>query len=411
MQKPKITFRQYNNRIKECLLEECLSVCNERNAKMQYDKEDALSVSDEFGVVNQIRHLGRSYAGKDVSGYKILRKNQIVYTKSPLRQKPYGIIKENEFEDGIVSVLYAVYDTKEGVNPSFLNRYFEPYGRINKYLTPLISKGAKNTINISDEQALKGKIFIPTDIKEQEAIASYFCSLDVLISSSAQKISSLRQMKAASLQAMFPQKGEAKPQVRFKGFERDWEKAKLSTFAKRITRKNQNLETTLPITISAAEGIVAQDSFFNNIVASSNLRGYYLVKKGEFAYNKSYSSNYPFGAVKRMDRYDMGALSTLYIVFKLSDEISSDYICHFFDTTSWHHEVAMRAAEGARNHGLLNIGAEDFLDIEIMFPKDIKEQQQIADFFNALDKQISLEEQKLESLKRIKSACLDKMFC
>lgn len=189
-----------------------------------------------------------------------------------------------------------------------------------------------------------------------------------------------------------------------------YKSGKLSKFATRITRKNKNLETTLPITISAAEGLVAQDSFFNNIVASPNLRGYYLVKRGEFAYNKSYSSNYPFGAVKRLEKYDMGALSTLYIVFTLNENISSDYIVHFFDTFLWHNEVAMRAAEGARNHGLLNIGAEDFLDIDIVYPKSIDEQNEIAKYFTTLDKQISLEEQKLESLKRIKSACLDKMF-
>lgn len=408
--KPIVRIKGYEKDWISCLLSDCLTICNERNHQLQYGKKDALSVSDEYGVVNQIQHLGRSYAGKDVSGYKILRKNQIVYTKSPLKQKPYGIIKVNDNEDGIVSVLYAVYDTKNDICPDFLNRYFEPHGRINKYLIPIISKGAKNTINVSDAQALQGRINIPVSEDEQKAIAGFFSDLDKLIVASTNRVSSLRKMKAASLQAMFPQKGETMPIVRFKGFEGDWETGKLSKFATRITRKNKNLETTLPITISAAEGLVAQDSFFNNIVASPNLRGYYLVKRGEFAYNKSYSSNYPFGAVKRLEKYDRGALSILYIVFTLNENISSDYIVHFFDTSLWHNEVAMRAAEGARNHGLLNIGAEDFLDIDIVYPKSIDEQNEIAKYFTTLDKQISLEEQKLESLKRIKSACLDKMF-
>ncbi len=245
---------------------------------------------------------------------------------------------------------------------------------------------------------------------EQQSIAEYFKSLDSMIQTTTKKILSLKQLKSASLISMFPQNGESKPRVRFKGFEGDWKKAKLSSIAKRITRKNTQLESTLPLTISAAEGLVEQTMFFNNVVASSNVSGYYLLKKGEFAYNKSYSNGYPFGAVKRLDRYDMGVLSTLYIVFSVDESVCSDYIVHFFDTSLWHKEVAMRAAEGARNHGLLNIGAEDFLDIDIILPKSKDEQQRIASFFASLDKQISLQEQRLEKLKQIKSACLDKMF-
>lgn len=253
-------------------------------------------------------------------------------------------------------------------------------------------------------------IKITEDPSEQQQIASYFKSLDNLIQEATKKISSFRQLKAASLQSMFPQAGETKPRVRFKGFDGEWVKSNLNQFASRITRKNLKLESQLPLTISAVDGLVSQSLFFNSIVASSNLSKYYLIKEGEFAYNKSYSNGYPFGAVKRLEKYNMGALSTLYIVFALNNNISSDYLVHFFDTTLWHGEVAKRAAEGARNHGLLNISAEDFLDIEIVFPASIDEQQHIADFFRSLDTQISLETQHLDKLKQIKSACLDKMF-
>ena len=263
-----------------------------------------------------------------------------------------------------------------------------------------ISKGNLNLTTIS----------YPNNKEEQVALADYFKSLDSMIQGVTKKIASLKQMKQACLVSMFPQVGETKPRVRFKGFKGEWEIVKLSSIAKRITRKNNQLESTLPLTISAAEGLIEQTAFFNNVVASSNVSGYYLLKKGEFAYNKSYSNGYPFGAVKRLDRYDMGVLSTLYIVFSVDKSVCSDYIVHFFDTSLWYKEVAMRAAEGARNHGLLNIGAEDFLDIDIFLPKDISEQQQVASFFTSLDKQISLQEKRLEKLKQIKSACLDKMF-
>ena len=253
-------------------------------------------------------------------------------------------------------------------------------------------------------------VYIPVDKKEQIYISAFFRSLDSLIQSAAKKIASLKQIKAASLQSMFPQNGETKPKVRFKGFEEEWEICKLSDIARRVTRKNTNLESKLPLTISSIDGLVSQINYFNNIVASSNLRGYYLIKNGEFAYNKSYSNGYPWGSVKRLDRYENGALSTLYIVFEIKGNISSDYLTHFFDTSLWHKDVSERAAEGARNHGLLNISADDFLDIQIIYPNNISEQQKIASYFRSLDNQISLQEKRLEKLKQIKSTCLDKMF-
>ena len=246
--------------------------------------------------------------------------------------------------------------------------------------------------------------------KEQQAIASYFTSLDSQISASTSRLASLKQMKAASLQAMFPQEGETVPKIRFKGFEGEWKKVKLNSFAKRVTRKNSHLESTLALTIASAHGLVSQIDYFNNLVVGSNIRNYYLLKKGEFAYNRSYSNGYPFGSVKRLDRYEQGILSTLYITFSIDNSISSDYLTHFFDTNLWHKEVAERAAEGARNHGLLNIGANDFLDINIWKPESKAEQQAIASYFTSIDRQISLQSQRLEKLKQIKSACLDKMF-
>ncbi|WP_314699976.1 restriction endonuclease subunit S [Prevotella jejuni] len=408
--KPKIRIKGFNDAWEYSYLYNCLEISTEVNKENKYGKDEVLSVSDDFGVVNQIKHLGRSYAGKSVSGYKILLPGQIVYTKSPLRDKPFGIIKENNYQAGIVSVLYAVYNVKEGIFSKYIQRYFEPKQRINKYLVPLVNKGAKNTMNISDEMSLNGKITKPVTICEQQAICSYFDKVDELISTASSRLASLKQVKEASLQAMFPQKGGTVPKIRFKGFEEEWEEVKLSSFAKRIKRRNSCMESTLALTIASALGLISQNDYFNNSVVGANIRNYYILKRGEFAYNKSYSNGYPFGSVKRLDRYEQGILSTLYIVFTIDDSISSDYLTHFFDTTLWHKDVAERAAEGARNHGLLNISAEDFLDIAIWKPRSIEEQQHIASYFTSLDKQIALQTQRLEKLKQIKAACLDKMF-
>jgi Restriction endonuclease S subunits len=267
----------------------------------------------------------------------------------------------------------------------------------------------KTIVHLRNSDIAKGYVYFP-HIEEQKVIARYVSSLDTHISTASSRLASLKQVKEASLQAMFPQKGETVPKIRFKGFEGEWKKVKLSSFAKRIKRKNSCMESTLALTIASALGLVSQNDYFNNSVVGANIRNYYLLKRGEFAYNKSYSNGYPFGSVKRLDRYEQGILSTLYIVFTIDDSISSDYLTHFFDTTLWHKDVAERAAEGARNHGLLNISAEDFLDIAIWKPRSMEEQQQIASYFTSLDRQIALQTQRLEKLKQIKAACLDKMF-
>ena len=181
---------------------DCLTINNERNQSNVYGINDVLSVSDEVGVVNQIKLLGRSYAGKSVVNYRVLKTNQIVYTKSPLKSKPYGIIKVNKGDIGIVSVLYAVYDANENVYPDYIHYYFEPIHRINNYLLPLINKGAKNTMNISDEMALTGYIWIPS-LEEQNTIANYLKALDRQITLHTQRLEKLKQIKAACLDKMF----------------------------------------------------------------------------------------------------------------------------------------------------------------------------------------------------------------
>lgn len=200
------------------------------------------------------------------------------------------------------------------------------------------------------------------------------------------------------------------PQLRFSGFDDDWEVKKLGEVSDRVTRKNENLESTLPLTISAQYGLVDQITFFNNQVASTtNLRNYFLVKNGEFAYNKSYSAGYPWGAIKRLDRYEKGVLSTLYIVFKPKN-INSDYLLSYYDTDKWYKQVSEIAAEGARNHGLLNIAPNDFFQTTFAAPMSEIEQQKIGTFLSHVDSLIQAKTKKLESLKAVKKSLLQKCF-
>ena len=189
-----------------------------------------------------------------------------------------------------------------------------------------------------------------------------------------------------------------------------WEQRKLCQITTRVTRKNGG-QSDLPLTISAQDGLVDQRKYFNRQVASRDMSNYYLIKKGEFAYNKSYSEGYPFGAVKRLDYYDIGALSTLYILFEITDNnISSDFIVSYYMTHLWYKEISKRAAEGARNHGLLNISTEDFFDSELNIPNSIEEQVKIGNFIKEFDKFITLHQRKLDHLQLQKKALLQQMF-
>ncbi|MBP5420755.1 MAG: restriction endonuclease subunit S [Bacteroidales bacterium] len=199
------------------------------------------------------------------------------------------------------------------------------------------------------------------------------------------------------------------PKIRLKGFEGEWKSLKLNSITKRVVRKNKNMESDLALTISSQYGLISQKEFFNTLVVGANICNYYLIENGEFAYNKSSSSGYPVGSVKRLDRYDKGILSTLYILFALKDGVSSDYITHYFDTKLWYNEVFSRAEEGARNHGLLNIGADDFLDININLPS-LPEQTAIAKYFTALDGLIQATAKELEKLRTVKAASLQSLF-
>ncbi|MDK1723199.1 restriction endonuclease subunit S [Dellaglioa algida] len=189
----------------------------------------------------------------------------------------------------------------------------------------------------------------------------------------------------------------------------DWEQRKLGEVTERITRKNKNLESTLPLTISARDGLVDQNAFFNKQVASKDISNYYLLRNGEFAYNKSYSKDYPWGAIKRLENYEMGVLSTLYIVFQ-TQNINSDFLVTYYDTNKWHKEISVRAAEGARNHGLLNIAPVDFFETVLKIPNDFEEQNLIGLFLKKLDNTIALHLFKLETLKKLKQGYLQVVF-
>ena len=191
------------------------------------------------------------------------------------------------------------------------------------------------------------------------------------------------------------------PTLRFAEYTDEWHKYALSDFVTRITRRNKNNESSLPLTISAQYGLVDQITFFNKTVASVDLSGYYLLYNGDFAYNKSYSNDYAWGAVKRLDKYEKGCLSSLYFVFRPTDKVDSDYLTHYFETSKWHKGISDIAGEGARNHGLLNMAVDDYFATKHYLPS-LSEQKKIACFLNLITKRIEIQNKIISDLKVLK---------
>lgn len=254
--------------------------------------------------------------------------------------------------------------------------------------------GNKQT-NLSIKDVLNYEDMYP-NYKEQQKIGNYFRSLDHLITLHQRKYDETKKLKKCMLQKMFPKEGEKVPEIRFSGFTGDWKQRKLGEIVNRITRKNSKLISELPLTISAQQGLIDQNEFFDKRVASKDVSGYYLIKNGEFAYNKSTSNDAPWGAIKRLDRYENGVLSTLYIVFEIKDEtlVNSDFLVAYYSTNLWYKGIHEIAAEGARNHGLLNIAPTDFFKTKLKLPADIEEQQEIGEYFKKIDSLITFHHRK-----------------
>lgn len=215
---------------------------------------------------------------------------------------------------------------------------------------------------------------------------------------------------SAIVEKLFCQPNECVPQIRLQGFKGCWEQVRLSDVCQRVRRKNANNKCRQVLTIAAQHGLVSQEDFFNKSVASDNLNGYYLLNDGDFAYNKSYSTDYPWGAVKRLELYKEGVLSPIYICFRPNSEIvDSDYLSHYFESTKWYKGIADIAGEGARNHGLLNISVIDYFKTTHRIPS-LQEQKAIANVLNTLVLKISVEVRTYDNLLFQRQYLLQQMF-
>ncbi|MGN1217526.1 MAG: restriction endonuclease subunit S [Phocaeicola sp.] len=253
------------------------------------------------------------------------------------------------------------------------------------------------------------KFSLPT-VTEQRKISALLSLIDERIATQNKVIEDLKLLRDAICDAMFCSPKQSVPRKRIKGFYTDWQKVHLNEICSRVTRKNTNGRCDLVLTIAAQYGLVSQLDFFNKSVASENLEGYYLLQKGDFAYNKSYSSEYTCGAVKRLERYEEGVLSPLYICFRPDpSKVDSDFLTYYFESRKWNREIMDISVEGARNHGLLNISVIDFFNTIHRIP-NIEEQRAIAKVVKTIIHKISSEQTILECYVKQRTYLLRQMF-
>lgn len=251
------------------------------------------------------------------------------------------------------------------------------------------------------------KFVVPSAKDEQKAIGKYFTSLDSQISASTSRLTSLKQMKAASLQAMFPQKGETVPKIRFKGFEGEWTWLKLGDISEQVKRKAPINSTAPVMMISALNGFINQSEKYSDNNAGSSLANYTLLKKGELSYNHGYSKTRNFGSCFNL-LVEEARIPFVYHSFRLTNDNDSFY-AYYLNSGTKDKDLKRLVSSTARMDGLLNISFKNYMELSVPHPS-LAEQQAIASYFTSLDRQISLQSQRLEKLKQIKSACLDKMF-
>ncbi len=252
-------------------------------------------------------------------------------------------------------------------------------------------------INQDDLNAIP--VVMPSQLEEQQKIAAILTTQDKVIELKEKLLAEKQRQKKYLMQVLLTGK------KRLPGFSGEWKVNRLRNIATRHTKRN-TIGNTNALTISAQYGLINQAEFFNKAVASDDKSNYFLLEKGDFAYNKSYSNGYPFGAIKRLTRYEVGIVSPLYICFRIKEgSVSGEYLEQYFEAGLMNHELQAFAQEGARNHGLLNIAVDDFFNSKILLPSP-EEQTSIAEIFSTADREIDLLRQDIEQEKQKKKALM-----
>lgn len=400
---PRIRIAGFTGNWTKELLNHYLETSQEKNTNEAFSKEDVLSVSGDYGIVNQIEFQGRSFAGASVANYGVVHTGDIVYTKSPLKKNPYGIIKTNTGLPGIVSTLYAIYHPKDITYPEFVQWYFDNDDRLNHYLNPLVNKGAKNDMKVSSDNALLGTVFFP-DYDEQKAISNVLAYVQSIIIQYESKLKMMHTLKESMLEKMFPQNGKELPEIRFKGFSDTWKEHSFKHITYPSgTRNRDNLQYE-SYSITNEAGFVPQDEQFENggTMKDADKRMYIIVEPNSFAYNPARIN---VGSIGYQYLDHNVIVSSLYEVFKTTDECNDQFLWYWFKTKAFNKMIEQLQEGGVR----LYFYYDKLCMCSIRMP-DIEEQIKIAEFFKKMDGFIYACSKELEKMHALKKSLLEKMF-
>ena len=374
-----------------------------------------ISISAGIGFVDQKNKFGRDISGNQYSNYIVLKKGEFAYNKGNSIKYPQGCVYQlKEFEIVACPNVFVCFRIiNNSVCPDFMSAYFASNYH-GKQLQQYITSGVRSNglLNISAETFLGIKTPLPS-LSEQKKIADCLSSLDNYIDATKRKLELLKDHKKGLMQKLFPAKGKTLPELRFPEFknEGEWEVYALGQIFSRITEKN-TLNNQNVLTISAQYGLISQYDYFNKNVAALDVSKYYLVNKGDFAYNKSKSQGYPYGAIKALKLYNQGVVSPIYICFRIKDNqnFCKVFFEYYFESELIHKEINSISQEGARNHGLLNISAEDFFAKINLYVPSLTEQFKIANTLSSIDKQIAKYDEKIKALELHKQGLMQQLF-
>lgn len=366
-------------------------------SKKNNKQEELLSVTQDKGVIPRLMVEARiAMPEGSTSSYKLVEKGDFVISLRSFQ----GGIEYSEYR-GVVSPAYTILKRNLAISDGYYKQWFKSSEFIARLGVAII--GIRDGKQISYEDFSMLPICYPP-LKEQEKIAEILSTWDDGIETLEKLIEQKEIFHKALMKNLLIGK------IRLSGYNSKWTHSKFNSIFERITRKNEELNSNI-LTISAQNGLISQKDFYNKRIASVDTSKYILLKNGEYAYNKSYSNGYPLGAIKRLDLYEKGVVSSLYICFKLNNSDNcSDFWKYYFEAGMLNREIKMIAQEGARNHGLLNMATEDFFNMLLYHPKDSKEQQKIAEILNKSDKEIQLLNSKLEKLKEQKKGLMQKLL-
>lgn len=397
MMEPKIRFSSSNILYEEKTLSEISTINPKTNVPLEFEYVDLESVSG----TEMTNHRTEHKATAPSRAQRLAKKGDIFYqTVRPYQKNNYYFDMDDD--NYVFSTGYAQ------IRPSIYGKYLFTLLQNDSFLKQVLDNCAGTSFPAINPSVLSRlSLRICKDKQEQQAIASYFTSLDSQISASTSRLASLKQMKAASLQAMFPQEGETVPKIRFKGFEGEWTWLKLGDISEQVKRKAPINSTAPVMMISALNGFINQSEKYSDNNAGSSLANYTLLKKGELSYNHGYSKTRNFGSCFNL-LVEEARIPFVYHSFRLTNDNDSFY-AYYLNSGTKDKDLKRLVSSTARMDGLLNISFKNYMELSVPHPS-LAEQQAIANYFTSLDRQISLQSQRLEKLKQIKSACLDKMF-